>query len=39
MSQNPDWNLPESSLNMQLDYTDRLHLTETGNIKFSKLII
>ena len=39
ISQDPDWTLPENSFNMQLCYKDHLHLTECGNIKFSKLII
>ena len=31
--------LSDNSLNMQLYYKDRFHLTENGNINFSKLII
>ena len=39
MRQDPDWTLPDNSLNMELYYKDHLHLIENGNIKFSKLII
>ena len=39
MRQDPDWTLPDNSLNMELYYKDHLHLTENGNMKFSKLII
>ena len=39
MRQDPDWTLPDSSLNMELYYKDHLHLNESGNTKFSKLII
>ena len=39
MNQNPDWTLPDNSLNMQLYYKNNLHLIENGNIKFLKLII
>ena len=37
--QDPEWTLLDSSLNMKLYYKDQLHLTENGNMKFSKLII
>ena len=37
MRQDPDWTLPDNSLNMELYYKDHLHLI--GNMKFSKLII
>ena len=37
--QDPDWTLPDNSLNMELYYKDHLHLIENGNMKFSKLII
>ena len=37
--QEPGWTLSDNSLNMQLYYKDRFHLTENGNINFSKLII
>ena len=36
--QDPEWTLLDSSLNMKLYYKDQLHLTENGNMKFSKLI-
>ena len=39
MRQDPDWTLPDISLNMELYHKDQLHLIENGNIKFSKLII
>ena len=39
MQKDSDWTLPDNSLNMELYYKDHLHLTENGNIKFSKLII
>ena len=39
MRQDPDWTLPDNSLNMELYYKDHLHLIENGNMKFSKLII
>ena len=39
MRQDPDWTLPENSLNMELYYKDHLHLTENGNTKFWKVII
>ena len=39
MRQDPDWTLPDNSLNMELYYKDHLHLTENGNMKLSKLII
>ena len=39
MRQDPDWTLPDNSLNMELYYKDHLHLTEDGNMEFSKLII
>ena len=39
MREDPDWTLPDNSLNMELYYKDHLQLTENGNIKFSKLII
>ena len=39
MRKDPDWTLPDNSLNMELHYKDHLQLTENGNIKFSKLII
>ena len=39
MRQDPDWTLPDNSLNMELYYKDHLRLTENGNMKFSKLII
>ena len=39
MRQDPDWTLPDNSPKMELYYKDHLHLTENGNIKFSKLII
>ena len=39
MRQNPDWTLPENSLNMALYYKNHLHVIENGNMKFSKLII
>ena len=39
MRQDPDWTLPDNSLNMELYYKDHLQLIENGNIKFSKLII
>ena len=39
MYQDPDWTLPDNSLNMQLYYQDHLHLIENGNIKFSRSII
>ena len=38
MLQDPDWTLPDNSLNMELYYKDHLHLIEKRNIKFSKLI-
>ena len=37
--QDPDWTLPDNSLNMELYYKDHLHPIENGNTKFSKLII
>ena len=37
MVQDPDWTLPDNSL--QLCYTDHLHLIKTGNIKFSESIV
>ena len=39
MRQDPDWTLPDNTLNMELYYKDLLHLIENRNIKFSKLII
>ena len=39
MRQDPDWTLPDNSLDMELYYKDLLHLIENRNIKFSKLII
>ena len=39
MRQDPDWTLPDNSLNMELYYKDHLHLIENGNMKFSKSII
>ena len=39
MRQDPDWTLPDNSLNMELYYKDHLHLIENGNIKFLKPII
>ena len=39
MREDPDWTLPDNSLNMELYYKDHLRLTENGNMKFSKLII
>ena len=39
MRQDPDWTLPDNSLNMELYYKDHLRLMENGNMKFSKLII
>ena len=39
MHQDPDWTLPDNSLNMELYYKYHLHLTEKGNMKFSKSII
>ena len=39
MRQDPDWTLPENSLNMELYNKDHLHLIENGNPKFSKVII
>ena len=39
MNKNPDWTLPDNSLNMQLYYKNHLHLIENENIKFLKLII
>ena len=39
MRQDPDWTLPDNSLNMELYYKHHLHLTENRNMKFSKLII
>ena len=38
MRQDPDWTLPDNSLNMELFYKDHLHLLENGNMKFLKLI-
>ena len=34
MRQDPDWTLPDNSLNMELCYKDYLHLIENGNMKF-----
>ena len=39
MGQDPDWTLPDNSLNMELYYKDYLHLIGNGNMKLSKLII
>ena len=39
MGLDPDWTLPDNSLNMELYYKDHLHVIENRNIKFSKLII
>ena len=39
MCQDPEWTLPDISLNKELYYKDQLHLIENGNIKFSKLIV
>ena len=39
MRQDPDWTLPDNSLNMELYYKDHLHLIENGNMLFSKSII
>ena len=39
MRQDPNWTLPDNSLNMELYYKGHLHLIENGNIKFSNLII
>ena len=39
MPQDPDWILPDNSLNMELYYKDHLLLIEDGNTKFSKLIM
>ena len=39
MRQDPDWTLPDNSLNMELYYKDHLHLIDNGHMKFSKLII
>ena len=39
MRQDPDWTLPDNSLNMELYYKDHFHLIENGSMKFSKLII
>ena len=33
MCQDPDWTLPDNSLNMELYYKDHLHLIENGNMK------
>ena len=38
MRQDPDWTLPDKSLNVDLYYKDHLHLIKNGNMKFSKLI-
>ena len=39
MPQDPDWILPDNSLNMELYYKDHLLLIEDGNRKFSKSIM
>ena len=39
MRQDPDWTLPDNSVNKELYYKDRFHLTENGDMKFSKLVI
>ena len=39
MRQDPDWTLPDNSLNMELYFKGHLPLIENGNIRFSKLII
>ena len=39
MPQDPDWILPDNSLNMELYYKDHLLLIEDGNTKFSKSIM
>ena len=39
MRQDPGWTLADNSLSMELYYKDHLHLIETWNINFSKLII
>ena len=37
MRPDPDWTLPDNSLNIELYYKDHLHLIENENMKFSKL--
>ena len=39
MRQDPDWTLPDNSLNMELYNKDHFHLIENGKMKFSKSVI